>query len=128
MSKEIKFRGVSLDTGKWEYGYLVMNPSKDYANIVNKKGINEMQMNAVDPQTVGEFTGLMDGDGNFLWEGDTIKNPSRNGGNPHIIKWSERYGAWVGDYGIEYLIAQELHEVTKVGNTFQIPNILGTDK
>lgn len=39
---EIKFRGISLDTGKWVYGYAVFDSKKECANIVHKQGMNEV--------------------------------------------------------------------------------------
>ena len=69
-----------------------------------------------------QFTGLLDenGKGEELYQSDLITNGSRNGGKPHEIVWSEAYGAWCGKYGtLEYLIAQELAEITKVGNIYE---------
>lgn len=71
-----------------------------------------------------QFTGLTDIEGKECFDNDIIINKSRNGGAPHIIKWSKRYAAWVGDYGIEYLIAEEMDEIIKVGNNYQHPQLL----
>jgi hypothetical protein len=64
----------------------------------------------------------------IIYEGSIITNTSRNGGKPHIVKWSNKLGGWVGDYGIEYLIAPELNEIRVCGNICQNPELLETAK
>lgn len=73
--QEIKFRGISLDTWKWVYGYCVFDSKKESANIVHKLGNNEMQHTAVDPKTVSQFTGFKDErDITEIYIGDVVKN------------------------------------------------------
>lgn len=69
--RRVKFRGLT-DAGEWEYGYLVMTPNMDRANIVNKKGINLMQMNDVIPSTVGEFSSFLDETEKEIYEDDIV--------------------------------------------------------
>ena len=70
--------------------------------------------------TVEYFTTIKDHNGIELYDGDLICNYSRNGGKPHPIIWDQSKGAWVGDYGTRYLIAEEVNEITKVGDIHDV--------
>ena len=66
-----------------------------------------------------------DGKGKEIYHKDLIINKSRNGGKPHLVEWSDKSGAWVGVYkGLEYLIAEELHEIEVVGNFIENPELV----
>lgn len=58
MNREIKFRGKRLDNGEWVYGDLLHLVDGVY--ISNDNGNNMAQ---VDPDTVGQYTGLKDKNG-----------------------------------------------------------------
>lgn len=73
MKREKKYRAISLDTFEWECGYLVMSPDKELANICNQKGCNLIQMNAVNPETICEYTGLKDKNGKEIYEWDIVE-------------------------------------------------------
>ncbi|OPC53467.1 YopX family protein [Elizabethkingia bruuniana] len=66
MKREIIFRGLTLD-GKWKYGYYFRQGA--FSFIQNEKGGNE----AVLPESVGQFTGILDCKGNRIFEGDILK-------------------------------------------------------
>ena len=89
--REIKFRGKDTITGEWLYGiYIPASCTKlGYHSIIDSRHRRE-----VDPDTVGQYTGVCDSNENDIYEGDIISflfNRKRHHG---VIKFADgRY--WV---------------------------------
>ena len=93
-----KFRGIKIDGSGWVYGSYVANIewAKWYIYYPVKVGeFIQLTKEEVIPESVGQFTRLLDKDGKEVFEGDIITAPSFNPTN-YEIKFVE--GAFVADY------------------------------
>lgn len=69
MKREIKFRGLRTDGKGWVFGDL-LNPHE--GNQSTWIAVENGHIMEVRPETVGQFTGLKDKNGNEIFEGDLI--------------------------------------------------------
>lgn len=136
--REIIFRGKRIDNGEWVYGGSIIHFNKECGedrNLVfmpqysekcicthdendNIVAWDETCFYKIDPDTVGQFTGLHDKNGKRIFEGD-------------ILKWDEH--VWgcpynepvVWDYGRLSLRENDWSEFCEIiGNKWDNPELL----
>lgn len=127
--REILFRGKRKGNNFWIRGDLVRKNNICYIYIA---GIPR----EVDPETVGEFTGLCDKNGTRIFEGDIIKYSHRSINEKAIIKYGapqERYtmyGWYLDDNhgNAAFLLSEyfiEFFDCVVIGNIHDNPELIG---
>ena len=138
--REIKFRGKRVDNDKWVYGFyfvfrdthrIAPNYGDDFAfeNGIyldtSSHSFNE-QFPEVDPETVGQYTGVKDQTDNEIYEDDILKSKY----NGVALTYYRRAGYWllfkndIADKNEELLLNYAGGTLTVLGNIHDDQDLL----
>lgn len=129
--REIKFRGRDSELFLWRYGDLDTKSSPDLVSIIDECDYS------VDPDTVGQFTGLKDHKEREIYEGDIVKVVSDGEESFHVVKYmiEEDYPAFDlepaldGDFNsLSYCFIDIDTKITVIGNIYDNPELLKLTK
>ena len=93
--REILFRGKRLSDGGWSYGNLRIANTGVTIIVPNDTPLGKY--GKVDPETVCQFTGLTDKNGNKIWENDVCQYIDSDGYETEFVV---KYGRHEGQHGI----------------------------
>ena len=123
MEREILFRGKRTDNGEWIYGYLIGNNVivGEVADFDDDYFTTEFWYK-VDPETVGQFTGITDKNGIKVFEADVGKHKFRRVWSEQehtsIVVWNDNFMCYYLFDGASYIRMREdvIYEV--IGNAY----------
>lgn len=132
MNREILFKAKRKDNGEWVEGYYRRIPCMGLHGhyIMPQNPKNRMEQYAIDPDTICQFTGLVDKNGKKIWENDICDRKEKY---PEIVTYNK--GDWQLDYS--YVFGKEMHTdacnlgfyvcergcVEVIGNIFDNPDL-----
>ena len=89
MKREILFRGKRVKDGKWVEGLLTKDIKGHIRIQYNPRNFSVV----VNPETVGQFTGMTDKNGTKIFEGDIVKEKYKINERLYYIVWDNDYFA-----------------------------------
>ena len=102
MNREILFKAKRKDNGEWVEGYYRRIPCMGMLEhyIMPRNPKNRMEQYAINPDTICQYTGLVDKNGKKIWENDILRGyqyPYRYNGNNNYfaeVTWFENCSAF----------------------------------
>lgn len=145
--RDILFRGKRIDNGKWVYGDLIQIPcgvkfivNNKFGACIDERG-NFINTEApfvceVIPETVGQFTGLYDKNGNKVFEGDIITLEGDINGDVQFVQgvfgveWYgvKNQGAWGAKHNLRTFEDGANEEFDVIGIIYDNPELLEKKK
>lgn len=126
--REIKFRGKRLDNGEWVDGFVLFKQDKSEA-VIAKLTDTESVCENVDPDTVGQFTGLLDKNNSEIYEGDVVvlRRGVKHISNTQTIEWCSHASAFVrvvDDMDAHFISEADMGLYEVIGNIHDNPELL----
>lgn len=128
--REILFRGKQVDNGKWAVGSLSTEYYKECGCVMVSPTSDECFK--VDPETVGQYTGLTDKNGTKIFEGDIVRfiDIDFDGSERKavgVMTWNRKaanFDIVKGTYRLDFHYPTLFEEIEVIGNIHDNPELL----
>jgi uncharacterized phage protein (TIGR01671 family) len=122
--RDIEFRGKRTYNGEWVYGYVCCYGWVDEKNTyIVPDYASALYSLEVDPETIGQYTGLADKNGTKIFEGDIVL--LKGDEEPYQVAFDESCFQVYGN-NICYVMNNFYdYEFEVIGNIYDNPELLG---
>lgn len=131
--REILFRAKRIDNGEWVKGYfwrgvdhIYMIPSHVGIGYDDKTKNMSAYAVEVEPETICQYTGLTDKNGNRIWENDIVEDKRFN--EFYKIVFRVRDGGWyvenIKSGALFRIMERTSYQYERCGNIFDNPELL----
>ena len=144
MSREILFKAKRIDNGEWVEGYVFDDGFADSKRlfvgglvIMDYKGTADDRWNVgtdfyeVNPDTLCQYTGLTDKNGNKIWENDVVECKNDESHFQSQIEWDKSYCGFIlqdsdtSAVGLDAITKGGIYkDVQVIGNIFDNPELI----
>lgn len=121
--REILFRGKRLDNGEWAYGSLSMEYFTECGSVMISPTSDTCYK--VVPETVGQFTGIIDKNGKRIYEGDMVLAYDMFGRKDDcgVVNWNNLFCAW--HIGKNSMYGNRIATYEVIGNIYDGEDVSG---
>lgn len=139
MERQIKFRGKRIDNGEWVVGDLLhiaggcliyfgsdtdtTEPDIEKSSLIAVEFFKD-EIAVVAPNSVGQFTGLLDKNGKEIYEGDILGCPEDNYFLNEAVIFTEGCFMVKDDYTTTPMCAIDAQYRTVIGNIYDNPSLI----
>ena len=116
----ILFKAKRIDNGEWVEGYYVKGSTR-HCILPHLGGYPKWD---VDENTICQYTGKTDKNGNKIWENDVVIGREGYCGNPNLPTREIKFKVEYSHCHYRWLDNADMYEFEKIGNIFDNPELL----
>ena len=134
--RENLFKAKRKDNGEWVEGYYRADPDLNMHFIcgwdyyLSENGLEREPFEyEIDPDTLCQYTGLVDKNGKKIWENDIVRNEK---GDIGVVQWFEEHAAFMiwnkTKNCVCYLAENDFSKIEVIGNIFDNADLLEVEQ